>query len=197
MLSLSRNENGFMKGVYITEAEIVNLKDISGKPTFKENPDSTHDLAIEIEFDIGKSFTKKVIIKGDLRRDKNKITDWGSAFVVKDFFIKTGCFRGLTNEEIKERLQLLEKKQVPADFLIKVRKKKLYILDYVKSITDEGKLRYATWNIVDTDPEQLRGTFKSSVAKGYPAQYKPELVDAAAQRKEVLVVESQTDDFPF
>ncbi|MCL4547139.1 MAG: hypothetical protein M1495_01045, partial [Bacteroidetes bacterium] len=72
---------------------------------------------------ISKSFTKKVILKGDLRRDKNRIVDWGSAFVVKDFFIKLGCFKGLIDEEIKERIRLLEKKQVPADFLIKAIKK--------------------------------------------------------------------------
>jgi hypothetical protein len=154
-------------------------------------------LAIEIEFDINKPFTKKVVIKGDLRRDRNKVVDWGSAFVVKEFFIKIGCFRGLLEEEIKDRLQLLEKKQVPADFLVTARKKKIYILDFVRAISDDGKLKYSTWNIVDADPEQLKNAFKASVAKGYPANYKPELVGLVADRKEVAVAETVENDFPF
>lgn len=198
MLSLSNQSgNGFMKGVFITEAKIINLIDISGKPTYAENPDSTHDLAIEIEFDINKSWTKKVVIKGDFKKDGNAITGWGSAFVVKDFFIKIGCFRGLLEEEIKERIGLLEKKQIPADFLVKARNKKIYILDYVRAMTDDGKLKYSTWNIVDTDPEILKGAFKTSVAKGYPSNYKPELMDNASDLKEALPVETVVDDFPF
>ena len=198
MLSLSNQDgNGFMKGVFITEAKIINLTDISGKPTFAENPDSTHDLAIEIEFDINKSWTKKVSIKGDFKKDGNAITGWGSAFVVKDFFIKIGCFRGLVEEEIKERIQLLEKQQIPADFLLKARNKKIFILDYVRAATDDGKLKYSTWNIVDADPEILRSAFKTSVAKGYPANYKPELVGLVADRKEVEVAETVDNDFPF
>ncbi len=199
MLSLNRNENGngYMKGVFVTEATVINLQDLSGKPTYKENPDSTHDLAIQIEFDISKSFTKKVILKGDLRRDKNRIVDWGSAFVVKDFFIKLGCFKGLIDEEIKERIRLLEKKQVPADFLIKAIKKKICILDYVKGISEEGKLKYSTWNIVDVDPEQLRNAFKKSVAKGFPLNYKPDLMDNAIDKNEAVVAAPSDDDFPF
>ncbi len=198
MLSLSnQNGNGFMKGVFITEARIINLTDISDKPTFAENPHSTHDLAIEIEFDINKSWTKKVIIKGDFKKDGNAITGWGSAFVVKDFFIKMGCFRGLVEEEINERIQLLEKKQIPADFLLKSRNKKIYILDYVRSISDDGKMKYSTWNIVDTDPEILKSAFKTSVAKGYPSNYKPELMDNANELKETVPLEAVVDDFPF
>ncbi len=138
-----------------------------------------------------------MILKGDLRRDKNRIVDWGSAFVVKDFFIKLGCFKGLIDEEIKERIRLLEKKQVPADFLVKAIKKKICILDYVKGISEEGKLKYSTWNIVDVDPEQLRNAFKKSVAKGFPLNYKPDLMDNAIDKNEAVVSAPSDDDFPF
>ncbi len=195
MLSLNnQNGNGFMKGVFVTDAKIINLINISGKPTYQDNPDSIRDLAIEIEFDINKSWTKKVIIKGDFKKANETITDWGSAFLVKEFFIKIGCFRGLTEEEINDRLKLLEKKQIPADFLVKSKNKKVYILDYIRAISDDGKLKYSTWNIVDTDPEQLKNAFKVSVAKGYPSNYKPELLDEVT---EAVPVEKVNNDFPF
>jgi hypothetical protein len=180
MLTISNNKS-FMPGVYINQAKIVGAIDISGQPTYQDNPESVRDLAVELEFDIGKEWTKKVIIKGNLKinpRSPKVIDDWGSAFVVKDLFIKLGCFDNLTKEEQRDKLKIFSMKEVPVDFLVKLIGLNVFTLDYVKGISEEGKLKYATWNIVDTDEDRLAIAFKSSYAKGYPNNYKPELLNS-------------------
>lgn len=203
---LSINQGGsFMPGVFIKEATIIYAVDISGKPTYQDNPESIRDLAVEVEFDIGKEWTKKVVFKGNLKLDPKSpkiVTDWGSAFVVKDLFMKTHCFSSLTKEELKEKLFSFSQKDIPADFLLKIKGKKVFILDYVKGISEDGRLKYGTWNIVDTDPDILQQLFSKSVAKGYPGNYKPELlsksltelsVSAPTEAAEALI----EDDFIF
>jgi hypothetical protein len=180
MLTIN-NTKSFMPGVYINQAKIVGAIDISGQPTYQDNPESVRDLAVELEFDIGKEWTKKVIIKGNLKintRSPKVIDDWGSAFVVKDLFIKTGCFDNLTKEEQREKLKIFSVKEIPVDFLVKLIGLNLFTLDYVKGMSDEGKLKYTTWNIVDTEEDRLAIAFKSSYAKGYPNNYKPELLNS-------------------
>lgn len=179
MLTLDNGNSSFMPGVYINEATVIGATDLCGKPTYAELPESIRDLAIEVEFDIGKDWTKKVILKGNLKYDPKSpkiIADWGSAFVIRDFFQKTGCFDRLTKEELKEKLQNFSGKEIPSDFLLKIRGKKVLLVDYVKGMTEDGKLRYGTWNIVDTDEEKLKNAFKASVSRGYPSNYKPELL---------------------
>lgn len=178
MLTLTQTKS-FMPGVYINQAKIIGAIDISGKPTYQDNPESVRDLAIELELDIGKEWNKKVIIKGNLKINPSSpkvIDDWGSAFVVKDLFLKLGCFDNLNKEELAEKLKIFSIKEIPADFLVKLIGKSVYVLDYIKGLSDEGKPRYGTWNIVDTDEDKLAIAFRSSVAKGYPSNYKPELL---------------------
>lgn len=197
MLTLSKNKkNGRMKGVFINEATVVSITDFSGKPTFNDDPDSVKDLAVEVEFDIGQQWNKIVLIKGDLKRENHKVVDWGGAFVVKDFFIKTGCFKGMTKEEIDSRLKLLEKGEMPADFLSKPLNRKIYILSYVRGMSHDLKPKYSTWNIVDSDPEQLLNLFKNSVAKGYPSNFNPDLLDEKESSDNSNLV-TEDDDLPF
>ncbi len=179
MLTLNQS-NSFMPGVYIHQATIIGAEDISGKPTYADLPESIRDLAVEVEFDIGKEWTKKVIFKGNLKLvdPKNpKSIDWGGAFIVRDFFTKTGCFNDLTKEEIAEKLKSFSHKDIPADFMVKIRNKQVFLLDYVKDVADNGKLKYGTWNIVDTNEDRLKAQFKASLSRGYPSNYKPELLN--------------------
>ena len=179
MLSVNQG-NSFMPGVFVKEATIIGAIDISGKPTYQDNSESIKDLAVEVEFDIGKEWTKKVIFKGNLKLNPTSpkvVDDWGSAFVVKELFVKTGCFNNLIREELKEKLASFSNKDIPPDFLAKIHGKKIFILDYVKGISEDGRLKYSTWNIVDTDPDILQQLFSKSVARGYPSNYKPELLN--------------------
>lgn len=204
MLSINQG-NSFMPGIFIKEAAIIGAIDMSGKPTYQDNPESIKDLAVEVEFDIGKEWTKKVIFKGNLRLNPNSpkvVDDWGSAFVVKDLFVKTGCFNNMTKEELKEKLKSFSNKDIPPDFLAKIHGKRVFILDYVRGMSEDGRLKYSTWNIVDTDPDKLQQLFSKSLAKGYPSNYKPELlnnsftelsVSSPVETAEALV----DDDFIF
>ena len=67
-------------------------------------------------------------------------------------------------------------KEVPVDFLLKVRNKSVFILDYIRGISEEGKPKYYTWNVVKKDEQELIESFKMSVAKGFPSNYKAELI---------------------
>lgn len=196
MLTISKSKsNGRMRGVYINEARIISISDFSGKPTYNDDPESVKDLAIEVEFDIGQPWNKIVLIKGNLKREDGKVIDWGGAFVVKDFFINTGCFKGLTKEEIDSRLKLLEKGEIPAEFLSKPLNRKIFILSYVRGLSYDLKPKYSTWNIVDSDPEELLNLFKNSVAKGYPSNFKPDLLD---EQESINNSEIEADDdMPF
>lgn len=178
MLTLTQTKS-FMPGVYINQAKIIGAIDLSGKPTYQDNPESVRDLAVELELDIGKEWNKKVIIKGNLKinpKSPKVIDDWGSAFVVKDLFLKLGCFDNLNKDELAEKLKIFSIREIPADFLVKLIGKSVYVLDYIKGLSDEGKPRYGTWNIVDTDEDRLAASFKVSISKGYPSNYKPELL---------------------
>ncbi len=208
MLTLNQS-NSFMPGVYIKQATVIGAEDISGKPTYADLPESIRDLAVEVEFNIGKEWTKKVIFKGNLKLvdPKNpKSIDWGGAFVVRDFFTKTDCFNDLTKEEIAEKLKSFSHKDIPADFLVKVRNKQVFLLDYVKDVADNGKLKYGTWNIVDTNEDRLKAQFKASLSRGYPRNYKPELLNQQTEEDASFgyganvnesVSDNSNEDFPF
>lgn len=180
MLSLNNNTNYTeLPGVFVNEATVLSAKDISGMPTYNNDPETISDIAVEVEFDIGKDWIKTVIFKGNLKFKKEnpkEVDHWGSAFVVKELFIMTKCFEGLNKEEMSERLEIFSKKEIPADFLSKIRGKSISILSYIRGISEEGKPRYSTWSIVDTDPDRLINAFKVSLSKGYPQNYNPELL---------------------
>ena len=201
MLTLNQGNGSFMPGVFVNPGTIIGAIDLSGKPTYLDLPESIYDLAVEVEFDIGKEWNKKVIFKGNLKYNPEspKVIDhWGSAFIVKDFFQKTGCFDKLDKNELKEKLQTFSEKEIPLDFISKIKGRRVYLVDYVKGMSDEGKLRYGTWNIVDIDEDKLKYAFKTSVAKGYPSNYKPELIESRRDIDSTRVNQSTLSvDFPF
>lgn len=208
MLSLTNStQNHGLTGVFIKEAVIISAIDLSGKPTYNDDPTSIRDLAVEVEFNIGKDWNKKVIFKGNLK-EENGNSNWHSAFVVKELFIQTGCFNNLTEEEIKDRLKIFSQKMIPADFLSKIRNKSVYILDYVKGISEDGKPKYSTWNIVKKDESELVEAFRQSIAKGYPSNYDPSLIanpekaelfeyGANTEQNRVVLTGTEVQDFDF
>ncbi len=75
------------------------------------------------------------MFSGNLKFKKdnpNEVEDWHSAFVVRGLFQQTGCFDGLTKDEINKRLVIFANKEIPADFLLKIRGNSVYIVSYVK-----------------------------------------------------------------
>jgi hypothetical protein len=104
------------------------------------------------------------------------VEDWHSAFIVRELFLQTGCFDDLTKDEINKRLVIFANKEIPVDFLLKIRGKTVYIVSYVKGRTEDGKLRYGTWSLVDKDPDRLLEAFKVSISKDYPTKYNPDVL---------------------
>ena len=188
MLSLNNNNHCELPGVYINKAVVVAAVEYSGKPTYNDDPASVRDLAVEVEFNVGQPWNKKVMFSGNLKFKKDypdEVEDWHSAFIVRELFQQTGCFDELTKDEISKRLVIFANKEIPVDFLLKIRGKTVYIVSYVKGRSEDGKLRYSTWSLVDKDPDRLLEAFKVSISKGYPTNYKPEVLKES--RTEELV----------
>ena len=76
----------------------------------------------------------------------------------------------------------------------------------MKDVADNGKLKYGTWNIVDTNEDRLKAQFKASLSRGYPSNYKPELLNQQTEENTSFgyganvnesVSANPDEDFPF
>jgi hypothetical protein len=155
-------------GVFINKVTVASAEDRSGqKPVFLQ---SAPDVWIELTLDIGRGFRPRMSFFGDFKRDDQtrEITDWGSAFKVKNLFANLGI-EGDINED----------GTIPSSMLEKLPGKEFYRLKYASKIRNDGKVQYSDWtDRVDVDnPKRLAQAFFKSVDRGYPRNYRPELVD--------------------
>ena len=160
--------NGYGPGIYISEATVVNVEDISGEQLpFLDQP---VDIGLKLHLDIGRDFQPEFIIAGNFKRDPatGEVTGWGGAFVVQDALARLGYAGNLTDENT-----------IPVDVPPALIGKKLYRLSYVAGRRDNGKLRYSGWNQIgtlDEGPEALAKRFKRSLTKGCPKNYQPDVL---------------------
>ncbi|MFA6468220.1 MAG: hypothetical protein WCW35_04920 [Bacteroidota bacterium] len=169
----------FGKGVYINEATIIEVEDVSGttpQPFIKQV-----DIGIRLTLDIGKTFSTKMLIAGDFKRNENQeVTSWGAAFIVQEAFAKLG-YKGSLNPD----------NSIPDEALESLLDKKFLKLSYVSGVRENGKFYWTDWNnicSVEEGAEQLAKRFKASLAKGYPKNYRPELLDREPATEEAVVV---------
>ena len=154
-------------GVFINHVTIREAYDLSGeKPSFLTN---TPDLWIQLKLDVGRDFFPEMNFFGDFKRDDSRqISDWGSAFKVRNLFTSLGITGQLTPEG-----------KFPSAMVEALPGKSFYRLQYVSRERDDGKLGYSDWSddIETENPENLAKKFFKSVERGYPKNYHPELVD--------------------
>jgi hypothetical protein len=175
-------------GIYINEATIANVEDISGQPLpFTEQP---FDIGIKLTLDIGKDFRPEMIIAGNFKRDpeSGEIIGWGSGFVVQEALTRLG-YSGV----------LAEGNRIPTDALVSLIGKTFLRLSYVSGTRNDGKFKYTDWNqiaTVDEGADSLASRFKRSLTKGYPRNYHPDLLDMPPL-EEVTATSTVSDDEPF
>lgn len=156
-------------GIYINEVTVANVVDISGEILpFRDQP---YDIGIKLVLDIGRDFQPEMLIAGSFKRDPvtQEVVDWGSAFVVQEAIAKLG-FTG----------RLLEGNRIPEEVLQTLIGKKFLRLSYISGMKEGGKPRYSDWNIIgkiEEGSESLAQRFRKSLAKGYPKNYRPHLLD--------------------
>lgn len=161
-----------MPGVYIDRVLISSVKDISGQKMPFNNEKC--DIGIELTLDIGRSYKPVVTIAGKFERDETGvITGWGKAFPVNRF---------LSSVEIKG--SLTHENRLPAEVLQNLVGRYVWRLSYVKGRRADNpeKLSYSTWNTmlpgdVPENEGKLLELFKKSLKRGYPSNYKPEVLE--------------------
>ena len=161
--------NNYGKGIFINLVKIATAVDISKMQLpFLEQP---IDIGIKLLLDIGRDFQPELIIAGNFERNAitEEIQGWKSAFVVQDAMYRLGYSGNLTVDN-----------RVPQAALDALKGHQFYRLSYVSGTKDNGKLRYSDWNniaSVGDGPDSLAKRFQKSLLKGYPKNYRPELLD--------------------
>lgn len=162
--------NQVAPGVYINEATIAKVKDISGiiAADWQQRP---FDIGLQLVLEIGRDFQPTMTIGGDFKRATDgSITDWGTAWPVRALM-----------DALKVKGKLVKGK-LPKEVLQQMVGLKILRLSYVrgKNKKDETKLSYADWNTValagNGAAADLLKAWEKSRAKGYPKNYHPELM---------------------
>ena len=164
-------KRAYLPGVYINEVTVADVQDISGQQLpFMQEP---VDIGIRLFLDIGRDFQPELVIAGNLKRDESgEVIGWGSGFVVQEALSKLG-YTG----------QLEEGNRIPVGALEGAIGKKFIRLSYISGVKGDGKFRYSDWNTIATveeGAESLAARFRRSLRKGYPRNYRPQLLDAPA-----------------
>ena len=166
------NSSTYAPGIFINQVTVVGAVDVSGTQLpFMERP---IDIGLKLTLDIGRDFQPELLIAGNFKRDpkSNEVVGWGSAFVVQEALARLGYTGTLEGDN-----------RIPADVLAEVVGKHIYRLSYVSGQKDGGKLRYSDWNQIATLEEggdDLLARFKKSLTRGYPKNYKPDLLTEPA-----------------
>jgi hypothetical protein len=173
-------------GVFINEATVAKAEDISGTtPTFLKRP---IDIGMKLTLEVGRDFQPEFLIAGNFHIDikSGEVTGWGSAFVVQDALLRFGYTGPLDpgNKIPPKALQDL----VGITFLR---------LSYISGTKQSGKPRYSDWTTIGslTDgPEELLVRWTHSRARGYPRNYRPNILGAPVVG---VIVPNRTEEDPF
>ncbi len=175
-------------GVFIGEATIVSVEDVSGTtPAFMSR---AVDIGMNLTLEIGREFQPRMLIAGNFRRDikSGEVVAWGSACVVQDALLRLGYTGALDpgNKIPAKALQGL----VGVTFLR---------LSYVSGTKNTGKPRYSDWTTIGSiadGPDELLARWKHSRSRGYPRNYRPDVLGAPVVGV-VIPSRATTDDDPF
>jgi hypothetical protein len=171
------NSHTYGPGIYINEVTIANVEDMSGQMTpFMDRP---YDIGFKLILDIGRDFQPELVIAGNFKRDQitDEVIGWGSAYVVQEALTRLGYKGSLDNGN-----------SLPVNVLETFIGQKILRLAYISGTKDNGKFRYSDWNNIatlDEGGDNLFARFKKSLAKGYPKNYRPALLDAPIPNIEV------------
>ena len=157
-INTGNSSDGYLgDGIYVDDAEVISVNDLSGKHTQFQQYAS--DLCLEVKVKLLKNDWEKTFnVAGNFARDPStkEVTDWGGAFKVRDFFINTGM-----KDQLEELLSEMEKGNIPSKLMFDVVGKAIRILSYRNK---KGKT--STWNQVSS-PSRKKEAFKDYFVKEY------------------------------
>lgn len=131
-----QNDQQEYSGLFINEATIKSARSVSNEDIYKN--EKPVDVGIEMELEIGKTFFPKITIAGNLNLAETGNKMWGSAMKVKIF---------LSDMRVKWK-ELNPDNSIPQDVLDQLTGLKIMRLQYPAKRSEEGKIRYNTYNRV-------------------------------------------------
>jgi len=170
-----------LDGVFVDTVTIADAQCISGQNLeFLSRPIG---IGVRLTLEIGKDFQPYHEIFGDGKYNGATLTDWGSAFVVNDLFMRLGITPSVSDDGA-----------IPSSIVQQLIGKQYLRLAYVTGRKDGGKFKTSYWNEVAgiTEGEKsLRERFKRSVARGYPKNYDPSVLAEPVAAEAAAVVDEE------
>ena len=170
--SFKKNEYG--PGILVNEVTIADVGDVSGEtgPFF----DRPWDIGVRLFLEVGRDFQPELVSAGEFKRNaKGEVIGWGSAFVVQEALMRLGYSGDLDSAN-----------RIPFKVLQSLVGKKFLRLTYVSRLNDKGRVKYTDWNQIGTleeGPAELVNRFKRSLSRGYPKNYRPEVLEQGVTEK--------------
>ncbi len=166
-MTSSKKESQGAKPFYVERQEIRKAVVSYNVTTTKY----TRDLSLELTFPEittrkGNTFTPKLTLSGNFKKDNGSINDWGSAIRIREVFDCAGVDVKYNNSG-----------ELDAESIKNLIGKEIYTLRYVAK-DKTGNRTYYTWDRVGNSEEDVKQKFNESVNKGYPKNYSPELLNS-------------------
>lgn len=152
------------------------------------------DYGFTIGFDTGivksdgSTYIAKKTWSGDWKKDKDgSVSGWGKLFGLGMFFKAMGL-----DVEVSDNGTINPKQLMP------LKGKKVWRIEYVKDTYEkdgEEKPGYAIFNtffLEDTPVEKMKQVWEQSLAKGYPSNYNPSILDKLGLNKSEDVKEIES-----
>jgi hypothetical protein len=159
---------------FIQKATIKGVQILYNNEAFGFNWEVDLSLLLEIHRRNGSTYEYQLNIRGTFKRDSSgKITGWGSCFKLQKLF---QCLKinGVVNSD----------GTITQNSLDELVNKEVCVLSYINGLKDDGNNRYQLWDILSNDRLVLEQDFQSSIEKGYPRNYHPELLFAENKTQE-------------
>jgi len=175
-------------GVYVNEATIVKVEDISGTtPVFMSR---AVDIGLKLTLEVGREFQPVMLIAGNFRVDikTGEVIGWGSACVVQDALYRLGYTGPLDPSN-----------RIPPKVLQDLVGRQFWRLSYVSGVKQNGKPRYSDWTTIgaiEDGHDDLIARWKHSRSRGYPRNYRPDVLGAPVVGV-VVPSKATADEDPF
>jgi hypothetical protein len=122
-------------------------------------------LLLDIVKRNGQSYNYTLNIRCNYQKNESgSIVGWGSAFKLQKLFTVTDIEGALNDDGT-----------IPEDLLEQLIGKSIFVLSYISGVREKESLRYQMWDVVEKDRQSIISEFESSLQKGYPRNYAPEV----------------------
>jgi hypothetical protein len=151
---------------FIQKAIIKGVQVLYANEVFGIIWDVDASILLEIYRKNGTTYEYQLNIRGTFKKDHSgKIIGWGSCFKIQKLF---QCLK--INGTVSSDGTI---SQSSLDALVN---REVFALSYLSGTKEDGKNRYQMWDILSDSRDSLDDDFQYSNDRGYPKNYKPEML---------------------